>query len=419
MFDFFFRGEKLDEAAYVKRLKARIAEHAPALRFEHDAASSELRGVDPAQRFFLGNMHKDYLRAPQHKRDALLTRHALMCATPPSLPEAAQDYERDVRAHLLPIVRSRANTWAVRNLAPSQLGTDAAPRNLLHTTGRALGDDRAIYLAFDTEHAMTQVSDTDLERWGVDFERALADAIANLRAASVPKWQPMEGGFFRGHWEDSYDCSRIALPELFAALPLGGARPVAMVPARTELLVAPGHDVHAQLAMLHYAAECLDDNSRWCAASLIVLAIDGGWVPHHAADAGVREAESDLRNRILSNEYATQKQALDRENERTGSDLFIASFMAYEDSGTGHTFSICSWSEGVDTWLPKTDRVCFLENGGADGKPQSVAIVAWDAAVAIAGALLREVDGEYPPRFHVDAFPDAAMRERLRAAAPD
>lgn len=419
MFDFFFRGDKVTEPRYARRLIARIRESEPGLKLGYDEASHTLAvGSAPMQKRFLTNMFKDYLRAPQEQRDGLLTRHAMSCTANPGLPGAEADYDRDVRPHLVPIVRSRANAYAVQSLDLSQYVEGAAdatgPISLPTLVGRQLGEDRAIHLAFDTEHMMAQVSEASLAEWGVDFERALADATANLRAGSAPNWEPMEGGFFRGNWDDSYDCSRLVLPEVFAALPLDG-QPVAVVCARQDIFVTSDRNHEAQLAMLRHARERLEVNNRWCSGSLIVLEGDS-WKPYTSPDAAVRQAETTLCNMILHDAYGTQKQALEKAHAADNADIFVASFMAYQRQDES-VVRICTYSEGVEALLPRTDRVIFLETG-ADGaaKERPLADLPWEAAHAIAGHLMVPLD-TYPPRFHVKAFPDASVRQQLREAA--
>lgn len=420
MFDFFFRGDKVTEPKYAQRLIARIRESQPAQKLVYDEKSHMLAvGSAPAQKIFLGNMFKDYLRAPQEERDGLLTRHAISCTASPTMPGAEADYDRDVRPHLVPIVRSRANAYAIQALDPADYLEGAAtptptPSSQPLLVGRQLGEDRTIHLAFDTEHMMSQVPASSLAEWGVDFERALSDALVNLRAATVPRWEPMEGGFFRGNWNDSYDCSRLLLPEVFAELPLDG-RPVAVVSARQDIFVASDRDPQAQLAMLRHARERLDVNNRWCSGSLIVLEGEH-WKPYASPDAAVRQAEATLCNIILSDAYSSQKPVLEKAHAAEGSDIFVASFMAYQRQDAS-IFSICTYSEGVEALLPRTDRVVFLEtNPDGSVKEPMLADLPWQTAHAIAGHLMEPVD-TYPPRFRVRAFPDAAVREQLRAAA--
>jgi hypothetical protein len=416
MFDFFFRGDKITEPKYAQRLIARIRQSEPSLKLSYDEKSHQLSvGTAPVQKRFLTNMFKDYLRAPQEEREGLLTRHAISCVSTPGLPGAEADYGKDVRPHLVPIIRSRSNAYAVQTLDPTQYVEGlTVPISLPTIPGRVIGEDRAVHLAFDTEHMMSQVSAGSLAQRNVDFDRALADAMANLRAASVPKWEAAEGGFFRGIWNDSYDCSRLLLPEVFAALPLDG-RPVAVVSARQDIFVTSDRNVQTQLAMLRHARERLDVNNRWCSGSLIVLEGDS-WKPYESPDASLRQAEATLCNVILHDAYGSQKQVMEKAYAVEGKDIFVASFIAYQLQDAS-VVSVCTFSEGIEAQLPRADRVIFLEvePDGTARKPP-LADLPWRTAYAIAGHLMEPLD-TYPPRFHVRAFPDALVRQQLREAA--
>ena len=409
MFNFFFRGDKPNLKQYAVRLLERIHAVDPSQGLSFDEARAALVDPDGQVRLNLGNLHSDYLRATQEQRAALLDSQAQV-ACMRSSPDVSGDYETTARRNLVPIVRNRLNAEAaLRLMKPSPSKADCIP-------GRPLNEDLVVHIAFDTEHTISQVTESMLAHWGVGFDDALSDAFANLRAMGGPCWEAMEGGFFRGAWQDSYDCSRLLLPEMFAELPLRG-RPVAIVPARGEIVAASDRDLPAQLAMLRHARASLEDNTRWAAGSMLVLEGDA-WTTYEPGDDAVRRARDSLRNIVLHSDYKNQKTALEQQHEDELIAIFVASFMVYEnDDGSGEMRSYCTYGEGVEAYLPKADRVIFLRLG-PDGRPDASRkiIVPWDEARAITGPLMAPVD-IYPPRFHVQAFPDEATLTRLRAAA--
>jgi len=418
MFGFFFRGEKLSPEQHAAKLIARVQARRPGVQIRYVAAETLLRIEEvPVRKIFLENMYKDFLRAPQHERDAVLDRQAAVCAQAPEVPQMEGSYENHIRPKLVPVVRSRAYAAMLQHMDPSRYseGIDMTDIKVPILPGRPLGEDRTVHVVLDTQHAMTQVSEEQLQTWGRSFEDVLADAVQNLRNATIPKWEPMEGGFFQAAWRDSYDCSRLLLPEVFTPLNLTGCA-VAVVASREDLYVADEHDAAAQLAMLRFAGARLEENNRWQAGSLIVLQADGTWTPYKATEPTVRQAEANLRNLLMHREYANQKEGMDRLHAAAGKDLFVASFMAYRTQ-ENDVFSMCTFSQGVEALLPKTDKVIFLATG-LDGKPITppMATVPWEIAQAIAGHLLTPV-AMYPPRFHVREFPSGVVAERLRAAA--
>ncbi|MFM9923129.1 hypothetical protein VLK31_09085 [Variovorax sp. H27-G14] len=388
------------------------------LLVHHDAASFALRiGGNAPGTLYLDSLCKDYLHASQEDREAVLRRQATVSVAP-AAPLPSEGYETNIRPYLRPIIRSRAYAAFLPNDAPDD-GTQErdAAASVLDLPFRPLGDDRGIYLAFDREETLSHVGVGSLQAWGVDFDRALSDAVANLRVASLPAWEPMEGGFFRAAWQDSYGCSRLLLPEMFADLGLAG-RPVAVASAREDLFVADEHNPVAQRAMLQHARARLEENNRWTAGSLLVLHQGTAWTAFRSADSAVRQAEVNLRNVVLHREYDSQKKALDRVHARTQANpVWTEPFLASE-TAQGDVFSACRYCQAAgEALLPEVDKLFFFECDARGALMQSpLAVVPWEVAQAIVGTLMAKVD-TYPPRYLVKQFPDAEMCERLRAAS--
>lgn len=418
MFKFFFKAESISKADFTARLMQRIRTLDGKLAVQHDARSFTLRfGGEAPGTLYLNSLYKDYLHASQEDREAVLRRQAV-AAVSTAVPLPSTAYETNIRSHLRPIIRGRGYAATARNAEPAdRAGELAGHSRTLDLPCRLLGEDRAIYLAFDREDTLSQIGVNALEEWGVDFDRALSDAVANLRAASVPTWEPTEGGFFRSAWRDSYDCSRLLLPEMFADLPISG-RPVAMVSAREDLFVTDEHDVVTQLAMLEHARARLKQNNRWSAGSLLILDKGKEWIPFRAIDSAVRQAEINLCNIVLHREYENQKRTLDRVHALSqGDSVWVEPFLATETT-EGEVFSACRYCQASgDALLPKVDKLLFIECDSKGKVIQSpLAVVPWEVAQSIVGPLMSAVD-MYPPRYLVKEFPDAQMRERLRAAS--
>lgn len=411
---FFFKGEVISKADFAERLMQRMRELDAQVVVRVDAAEFAVRvGVGAgASTLYLESLYKDYLHASQEGRDAVLFHQATVATSPlVSLPQAG--YETSVRAHLRPIIRGRAYGAVASHASLSSdiWGTGG------DLPSRPLGRDRAIYLAFDREHALHQVSAHALEVWGIDFDHALSDALANLRAETRPEWELMEGGFFRAMWRDSYGCSRLLLADMFVGFPFSG-RPVAVMAAREDLFVADEHNSAAQLAMLEHARARLRENNRWSGGSLLVLEKDGTWHPFEPVDPVVRQAEVSLCNIVRHREYDNQKKAMDQfqagSQEKT---FWIEPFLAKE-TADGQVFSACTYCQASgEALLPEVERLIFLQCG-PDGKlmQSPLSVVPWDVARTIVGPLMSAVN-TYPPRYLVKEFPDAEMRERLRAAS--
>lgn len=109
--------------------------------------------------------------------------------------------------------------------------------------------------------------------------------------------------------------------------------------------------------------------------------------------------------------YERQKNFLESLPDDKNEALFIASYVALQ-SKESQTASICSWTEGVDSLLPKVDFIHFikLDADGANGS--IVARARWDDAVAILPDQL-EQKKYFPYRYETKGFPTAAQLQRL------
>ncbi len=112
----------------------------------------------------------------------------------------------------------------------------------------------------------------------------------------------------------------------------------------------------------------------------------------------------ELRFRTLGQDYAQQKDMLDKLHAKNGEDVFVASFSVIK-SPDGRMFSYATWTATTDSLLPKTDTLVF---GRLGTEPQ---MVEWEKAVEVVGDLMETVD-IYPPRFRVREFP---TEEQLKA----
>jgi hypothetical protein len=111
----------------------------------------------------------------------------------------------------------------------------------------------------------------------------------------------------------------------------------------------------------------------------------------------------------LYGEYSDQKPLLEALHEREGIGIFVAAYSAIQKD-EGDVFSYCVWSKGVDSYLPRTHKVMFYE----DGK-EGVIGGDWDTVARVVGRLMEPVEDMYPPRWRVREFPTPAELEQLRS----
>ena len=99
-------------------------------------------------------------------------------------------------------------------------------------------------------------------------------------------------------------------------------------------------------------------------------------------------------------DYAEQKELLDKLHEMSGKDIFVPSFSVMQHKQTGQRINYCLWTAGAISLLPRTERVVF---GGEDREP---VMAPWEKVVEVVGHLMTPM-GMYPERFRVETFPSA------------
>jgi hypothetical protein len=77
----------------------------------------------------------------------------------------------------------------------------------------------------------------------------------------------------------------------------------------------------------------------------------------------------------------------------------------------GRDASYSVWTNGVATWLPKTDWIIFI-----DPATDSMGFAPWDGVLAELDDALQPLD-YYPPRWSVDSFPATDQLARMGAVA--
>ncbi len=372
-----------------------------------DTEELRLRATSPTDHALvvsLGNVLAAYQRAARAQRAAVLEEFL----EPALVFKGPGDGYGAQRAFLMPVVRHQANAalvaLEVQVMVPHQ--TDSHP-----PASRSLAGDVALSLVLDGEDAMTHVTQPMLDRWKVSFDQALEDALHNLRGLPEQSgWADLGRGVWLGTWADSYESSRLLLPDLIHRL--GVAEPVAMVPTRSTLLVASVRDEAALAHLLTMAEQALDVDERWLSVTLLRLD-ESIWRVFEAPDS----LQTSWRMLMLRNQtylYEQQKSLLDRQFKARNINRTVASFKAWQRSD-GHITSMAVWTEGVDALLPVTDEVHFVTQG------ESGAVVArldWSTVQSGFGAYL-ETTSYLPTRVLVTGWPGTAEIQRLaQGAAP-
>ncbi|OLS60457.1 DUF1444 family protein [Pseudomonas putida] len=382
----------LDEHGFARKMieAARSAGYREPLDYLPD--EFRLRHGDGAY-FNLHNAFRDYRNAERPKQSAVLEGYVATLLR--SRDKAARSLD-EVRPLLRPVIRNLAMLEEVR-LHHLRSEAGGAGYEVIH---RSLGKDCVILLAIDHPESTSTLTKGPEPGWGLSMDDALGIARDNLRASTPEAFEEIVPGLYIGRWNDGYDVSRALLPDVLQRAPIKG-QPVFMIPTNDVLLVAGDHDPAAlrQMVELSFKAQ---ENGRPVSSQIFTYQ-DQRVVAFKSSDDMLLARLATLDHLLLQGAYHAQKELLDKLHEARSEDLFVASYMLYElaDSG-GRTFSMCSWTQTVNSLLPRTDRVALVELG-PDGV-SNTRLVAWAELESKAGGLLEQVS-LYPPRYRTLGFP--------------
>lgn len=369
-----------------------------------DYKADEFRLVHGEGSYFnLHNAYHAYCDAPGGQRQGALQGYVSTLLTssqahPASLAEA--------RPLLRPVIRGRA---ALEALRMHHLRTDGNDDGF-HPALRPFGDDCVVLLALDHPESIATLANGPDAQWGVSFDEALAIAIDNLRE-SVDHFVEVAPGVYGGGWEDGYDISRALLPDMLERIPARG-RPIFMMPTRDLLLVSGDSDEAGLLKMTELCLQVVA-HGRPVSACMYRYG-DAGVERYRPRQEPLIRLQAHLARVLAQVDYDAQKEALDRLYEAQGIDVFVATYNLFtQNDDVAASFSLATWTRGVDTSLPKVDRLALVRPEAADDLGE-VRVVSWEQAAAELAPLL-EPEDRYPVRYRTRGFPDDAQLARLRA----
>jgi hypothetical protein len=319
--------------------------------------------------------------------------------------EIPKEFE-DVRHDLLPGVRNRALYEIARLTVGSEHGAK------FDWPFRVLGESLGIGIAYDLPDSMVQVQRHTHYQWKTTFDEALEVALENLRQLSRDSLERAAEGVWVSPWRDNYDPSRMLLLDFIRQHDVTGD-PVVMVPNRDTLLLAGSADENG-LERLGALAEEAYEQPRSTSGMAFRLTREDEWVPFLPRSGHPQYRRFKLLQvKTIGGDYGEQAGALNALHQKTGKDVFVASFSARQGKETGEVRSYCVWSEGVVSFLPRTDDIFFFRP--KDGEGEIVTTAPWDQAQAVLGDLMKPL-GLYPERYLVEDFPSD---EQLAAFRPE
>jgi hypothetical protein len=350
----------------------------------------------------LHNLYEEYHAAGPLLRRTLLKRYVSLFATSPSrtIPETF----REAQGNLLPKLRERS----YHDLLALYFRVEALDAQ--EPARKLLGDHLSVELVYDLPDSIGIIGKDTLDGWGVGFDLALDVAYRNLEGGSAPRFRSPSPGVYVSAWKDNHDASRMLLFDLIRGLELKGD-PVAMVPHRDILIVTGSEDVKGLEVMADLTERALSQ-PRFMTAVPARLRWDE-WVPFRlTADHALHDRFELLRTRTILRDYDEQKSLLDRLHEKTGEDVFVASYTAVQDRESGKVSSYSVWSKEVVSLLPRSDTVHFFEPDPTGRDQHTIKSAPWERVREVAGSLLKEKN-LFPERYLVTEFPSREQLARI------
>lgn len=349
----------------------------------------------------LGNFYTDYCNRKGAERREVIPRAVRALSQTPEAPKAFDE----ARSFLIPRVREEGFLESMRLQVFLQMGEDSG----LSPAGRPFAESFTLSLGLDYPDAISIVSESMLDDWGVTFDEALEVAQENLWSRSKENFEKLLPGLYSSPWHDDLDTSRLFLPDLIRQVPVKGDH-VAAIPNRSHLLVTGSEDPEGLAALAASIIKLVEDEPHRQVSAAPVVLRDHQWRPF--LPEPVHELYEEFRRlhiRAKAAEYEGQKELLDTVHEKQGSDLFVASVMLTSDEETGVWSTHAVWSAGIDTLLPKVDSLYFYID-----ETETIGPVPWAEVERITSDLLISCS-HAPERYRTKNFPVKNTLETLRS----
>jgi hypothetical protein len=364
----------------------------------------QFRIVRGSQIFFnLHNAYAEWQGAPRLRRNAVLRFFAASLLEPAEPPESVDE----ARPNLLPRVRE-LEWYEVMKLQFADARDGRGPAVVYEP----LNEELALEIVYDLPTAVMSLAPDRLEAWGLSLDEAVRTARANLRERTPGTFEELEPGVFISPWQDTYDSSRLVLVELITRLDVRGD-PVALLPHRDHLFLTGSDDERGLGRAADLAAPLLEDHRRVTGRACVWR--DGRWQPFVPPEGHPhRNRFAELRMQTDAGNYDEQKSVLEGQAEARGDDVFVASVLVMTDDETGESASLCTWTDGVPTLLPRADQIAFVTPGRTEEETR-IMRVPWDHAASVMHHAMQP-QGLVPERWRVDRFPSEHEQAELRRA---
>ncbi|MEL6311479.1 MAG: hypothetical protein AAFQ17_03785, partial [Pseudomonadota bacterium] len=262
----------------------------------------------------LGNLYDEYRAAPRTQRHHVFDRVVQVVVT----PDIDQIPFEQIREFLRPKLQPRI----YYELLPYQIETTDGEKLKLPPI-RIVGERHAVEAAIDFEHVIASVNEGNVADWGVTTDQVFDIARENTWRHSNEPWQRLDHGVWASPWQDNWDAGRIWLHDLIWQLDVQG-RHVVTTPNRDFVLVTGDENEAGLQSLAQLTEDILNSNPR--SLTPAPLRLEGRtWQPF-APDKGEPgyDAMRWLNVMAAVNDYEEQKATLEREFERIGRDIYVA-----------------------------------------------------------------------------------------------
>lgn len=347
---------------------------------------------NPLQTINLSNFYAAYSSEPNNLPELLKKVASLSRGTPD-----VSNYE-SIAPYLMLTILDRSQVMLDYYKARRDHGVAAGTPVLIAIAG-------ALVLSpiIDTGTSLVHVTSALLDMWKVTADEVFDRASRNLSGAtkhynfeSIVDTKNDMPEYHESMWNDGYDAARIAHEHIFLQeLPVKGEKIVFLL-SPSKLMVTGTESVIG----VAFGVSQLDKSSL---PPFVVISRNGkllNYVPDKNKEAGFYIALHRAQTNYFGRAYYLQKELLVSADVLIG-DVTVADFTVAQHQDK-RLASMCTWTEGVDSLLPKTDAITFI--GTAGGAPKIVARTSWENAVPLVGDLMEQTH-DYPPRFRTKSFP--------------
>jgi hypothetical protein len=379
---FNFQPKIADFAALV--LKAFVAEGLDG--WSYDEPGIALR--HGSQVMNLANVFQRYVDTPRMARKAVVAQCVEVAL---HLGRSVPASWSDAKDRIFPVLRSRYEFSSI------QAEHRDEPHSLpdMHTWNFC--GDLHIRLAYDFGSGTATVGQNDIAAWNIATDTILDCARKNLSTLPAPTWQHIGAGVYQLVSSVAYEESMMLIDSVVSSLAFGNS--AVLVACNRGGLLAADRNSHASIAAMLVEARRRLIERPWPLSSTLCTRINGQW-QEFVGSGEVAALQRSLHAVSMTQIYAGQKDSLDRSLERVGEDIFVATCGVVEFDRALLTW--CTWVEGINSLLPKTDYIAFSRREGA-GTTTSI-LAAWDDVTEIVEKYLEKTE-EDPPRFFVNRFP--------------